>query len=131
MNQKLNTKITTDKTDPLAVENPFSALNLDQLPSGPNLEQAELKGPKESKFRGRIDVRREKLGRAGKTVTTLRGFSLNIPVVELEAVALKLKKICACGGSVKDGAIELQGDVRGRVMDELKKLGFKPIQSGG
>ncbi|MFT5826833.1 MAG: translation initiation factor 1, partial [Yoonia sp.] len=75
--------------------------------------------------------RREKAGRGGKTVTTMREFSTNVPLKELEAMAFNLKKTCACGGALKGRVIELQGDVCDRVMGELEKLGYKPVRAGG
>ena len=55
-------------------------------------------------------VFREKGGRGGKTVTVIRGLD-----GDLTAVA-KVKRHCATGGAVKDGAIEIQGDHRERVV---------------
>lgn len=43
---------------------------------------------------------------------------------DLRAMAKKLKKWCACGGSAKDGVIVLQGDHRERMPDLLERLGF-------
>ncbi len=39
-------------------------------------------------------------------------------------LAKKLKGELACGGTVKDGRIELQGDHRNRVKDILIKSGY-------
>ena len=102
------------------------------MPQGPDLA-SDLKqvAEKEIKSKGRVDVIREKSGRAGKTVTVLREFPANISNEELEVIALKLKKHCACGGSLKERAIELQGDVCEQVMRELQKLKFRPVRCGG
>ena len=97
----------------------------------PGFEKEPAK-KEETKLRGRVDVIREKAGRSGKTVTVLRGFSETISAKELNAVALRLKKNCACGGSLKDNCvIELQGDICEKVMRELEKLGFRPVRCGG
>lgn len=53
-------------------------------------------------------VRLEKKGRAGKAVTVIERLPLAAP--ELEAIAKRLKAKCGTGGTVRDGAIELQGD---------------------
>ena len=49
----------------------------------------------------------------------------------LETLATRLKKLCGAGGAVKDGAIEIQGDHRDRLVVELVKLGYDAKRSGG
>ena len=44
--------------------------------------------------------------------------------IDLKTVAKKLKNKFACGGSVKEQRIELQGDHRGRIQEVLVELGF-------
>ena len=44
--------------------------------------------------------------------------------VDLKDLAKKLKSTLACGGTVKDGMIELQGDHQKKVKEQLIKLGF-------
>jgi translation initiation factor 1 len=41
-----------------------------------------------------------------------------------EALAKNLKQKLACGGTYKEGRIELQGDHIGKIKDLLVKLGF-------
>ncbi|CAN7435775.1 translation initiation factor Sui1 [Pseudomonas sp. LjRoot71] len=74
-------------------------------------------------------VRRETKGRGGKTVTTISG----VPLAEepLKDLASVLKKRCGCGGSLKDGVIEIQGDHVELLLAELIKQGFKAKKSGG
>jgi len=74
-------------------------------------------------------VRRETKGRGGKTVTTVSG----VPLAEepLKELAAALKRRCGCGGSLKDGVIEIQGDHVELLLDELGKRGFKAKKSGG
>ncbi|UQY32600.1 translation initiation factor Sui1 [Pseudomonas fulva] len=74
-------------------------------------------------------VRRETKGRGGKTVTTIGG----VPLGEepLKELASALKKRCGCGGSLKDGVIEIQGDHVELLLAELLKRGFKAKKSGG
>jgi translation initiation factor 1 len=50
---------------------------------------------------------------------------------ELETLATRLKKLCGAGGAVKDGTIEIQGEHRDRLVEELRKLGFEAKRSGG
>ncbi|TBU97162.1 translation initiation factor Sui1 [Phytopseudomonas dryadis] len=74
-------------------------------------------------------VRRETKGRGGKTVTTVRGVPLaEEPLRELASV---LKKRCGCGGALKDGVIEIQGDHVELLIAELQKRGFTAKKSGG
>jgi translation initiation factor 1 len=65
----------------------------------------------------------DRSGRAGKTVTVVDGFVGT--TADLEALGKKLKTMCGTGGSVKDGLILVQGDVRQRIMDILTKEGYK------
>ena len=132
MSKRSKHKISTDGAESGFASNPFGTLNTGGLPSGPSSEQMRPKGvAKKAKSKGRVEVRREKAGRGGKTVTTLREFSTNVPLKELEAMTFNFKKTCACGGALKGRAIELQGDVCDRVMAELEKLGYKPVRAGG
>lgn len=74
-------------------------------------------------------VRRESKGRGGKTVTTISGVPLAMDA--LQDLASALKKRCGCGGSLKDGVIEIQGDHVELLIAELIKRGFKAKKSGG
>jgi translation initiation factor 1 len=49
---------------------------------------------------------------------------LNPHDLDMNALVSNLKSICACGGTIKDGKIELQGDHRAKVRQALEKLGF-------
>jgi len=60
--------------------------------------------------------------RYGKTMTVVDG--LNPHDLDINALVSNLKSICACGGTIKEGRIELQGDHRVKVKDALEKLGF-------
>lgn len=59
--------------------------------------------------------------RYGKIVTVVSGFESGIDV---KKVAKDLKNSLACGGTYRDGLIELQGDHRKKIKDALVKLGF-------
>ncbi len=76
---------------------------------------------------GVVRVFREKGGRGGKTVTVVRG----LPVAELESVASDLKRHCGSGGSVKSGAVEIQGDHREKVAARLTAQGRRVKLAGG
>jgi translation initiation factor 1 len=76
-----------------------------------------------------VRVGREIAGRSGKGVSVITGLPL--AGTELEDLATRLKKLCGAGGSVRDGAIEVQGDHRDRLVAELQKLGYEAKRSGG
>lgn len=76
---------------------------------------------------GVVRVRREV--RNGKTLTVVLGLPLRADA--LAALAAKLKAGCGAGGTAKDGAIELQGDHRERVVDLLQKAGHTVKLAGG
>ncbi len=58
----------------------------------------------------------------GKSMTVVEG--INEKSIDINDLAKKLKGELACGGTVKDGRIELQGDHRNRVKDILVKYGY-------
>ena len=60
--------------------------------------------------------------RFGKLITLVEG--IDNKAVNLKELAKKLKEKLACGGTVKDGIIELQGNHVSHVKQELIKLGF-------
>ncbi|MCD6572366.1 MAG: stress response translation initiation inhibitor YciH [Thermoplasmata archaeon] len=61
--------------------------------------------------------------RYGKMMTLIEGLNPN--EVDLHSLVSKLKSACACGGTVKDGIIELQGDHRVKAKEILEKMGFR------
>lgn len=76
-----------------------------------------------------IRVGRETKGRKGSGVTVVTG--LRLPEPELIALASRLKKVCASGGTVREDVIEIQGDHRDRIVAELSRLGWTAKRSGG
>ena len=78
---------------------------------------------------GIVRVSRETGGRGGKTVTVVRGVPLDAPA--LVGLAATLKAACGCGGTVKDGVIELQGDRRDAAVAHLEKAGWRVRRAGG
>lgn len=91
--------------------------------------------PKEDKIAGtafadgHLRLKRETKGRHGKAVITIAGIPQSHD--QLCDIAAQLKKKCGCGGSVKDGVIEIQGDQRDVISLELTKLGYKLKWAGG
>ena len=60
--------------------------------------------------------------RYGKMMTIVDG--INPHDLDMDALISNLKSTCACGGTIKDGKIELQGDHRIKVKETLEKMGF-------
>ena len=60
--------------------------------------------------------------RYGKMMTVIEG--LNPHDLDMDSLIGNLKSRCACGGTIKDGKIELQGDHRSKVREALEKMGF-------
>ena len=78
----------------------------------------ETLAPKHQKLRIRLDTRQ----RAGKAVTLVEGFEGTAD--DLEELGKKLKTVCGTGGSVKEGAVLVQGDQREKVLQWLLKNGY-------
>lgn len=70
-----------------------------------------------------IKIRLERRKRR-KEVTIVEG--IDPKTFDLWDIVSKLKSKLACGGTAKNGRIELQGDHRDRVKDLLIDLGFSP-----
>lgn len=110
-------------------QNPFGNLSSEGLPEGPDESMAPSPVSKK-KNRGRVDILRQTAHRGGKTVTVVDNF-VGIGLPEKEALAKQMQKACGCGGTVKDGRIEIQGDKRTEVARILTEAGFRPVFAGG
>ncbi len=86
-------------------------------------------GPPSADADGAAKVRREKKGRGGKTVTAVYGLGLDPNT--LKEVGKQIKQACGTGGSVKNGVIEIQGDMVDHVIAQLEKSGYRAKRSGG
>ena len=78
---------------------------------------------------GVVRVRRESKGRGGKTVMVVTGLALDDAA--LNKLSGELKRSCGCGGTCKDGIIEIQGDHGEQILAELAKRGIKAKRAGG
>jgi len=76
-----------------------------------------------------VRVGRETKGRAGKGVTTVTGLPMTL--ADIEALAAQLKKRCGSGGTVREGVIEIQGEHRDSIVEQLIKMGWPAKKSGG
>ena len=78
---------------------------------------------------GVVRISRQTSGRKGKGVCIISGLDLDDN--ELSKLAAELKKKCGCGGAVKQGDIEIQGDKRDLLKTLLEAKGFKVKLAGG
>lgn len=75
-------------------------------------------------------LHRESKGRGGKAVTLVKNLVLTED--DLKALCRQLKQACNCGGTIKNGIIEIQGgDQRPKIAEVLHKLGYKVKLAGG
>ncbi len=133
----LDGKIPTDGGQELG-QNPFGALNAAGLPAVGKVDGvtdrtaavAAKPASPPARNRGRVDILRETGNRGGKTVTVVAGFT-GIGLPEKEQLAKKMRAACGCGGTVKEGRIEIQGDQRETVARILTEAGFRPVFAGG
>ncbi len=77
---------------------------------------------------GVVRIQLKRLG-GGKMASVVVGVPLDEP--ELKELGRELKQKCGVGGSVKDFAIEIQGDKRNVLKAELEKRGYMVKLAGG
>ncbi len=76
-----------------------------------------------------VRIGRETKGRKGSGVSIITGVHLDDK--DLKRLAKRLKQKCGTGGTVKSGTIEIQGDHRNILKQELSNLGYTVKLSGG
>ena len=76
-----------------------------------------------------VYLHRDSKGRRGSSVTLIKNLSLSPDA--LKELGKRLKQACGSGGTIKDGVIEIQGEHREKIAEELKKLGYKVKIAGG
>jgi len=77
----------------------------------------------------RTIVRLDRKGRGGKSVTIIEGLQLSVE--DIEKLLKQLKAKLGTGGTIKNGALEIQGDHCDTVIAELSGMGYMPKRSGG
>jgi translation initiation factor 1 len=78
---------------------------------------------------GIVRLLRDRKGRGGKGVTLIVGLSGSAS--SLAALASELKRACATGGTLRGDVLEIQGDHRVRLKDELERRGYSVKIAGG
>jgi len=78
---------------------------------------------------GVVRVGRETKGRKGKCVTVITGISLDPD--GFRVLTKQLKQRCGTGGTVKAGVIQIQGDHRDMLVEDLNSRGYIVRRSGG
>jgi len=78
---------------------------------------------------GIVRLQRQVKGRNGKPVTLITGLGLTDK--DLKPLAKTLKKKCGVGGSIEQGNILIQGDMRNLLKSELESQGYTVKISGG
>ncbi len=78
---------------------------------------------------GIVRIARQTAGRKGSGVSLITGLDLEDK--ELKNLAKELKKRCGCGGTVKNGVIEIQTDQREILKAFLEKKNYQVKLAGG
>ncbi|HDR1102801.1 stress response translation initiation inhibitor YciH [Pasteurella multocida] len=91
--------------------------------------KTEKPQPTRPKSDGIVRIQRQVSGRKGNGVCVITGLDLSDD--ELKKLATELKKRCGCGGAVKDGTIEIQGEKRDLLKDLLEQKGYRVKLAGG
>jgi len=76
-----------------------------------------------------VYLHRDSKGRGGKPVSLVKNLVLSEE--DMKELAKRLKQLCGSGGTVKDNNIEIQGEHREKIAEELKKIGYKVKIAGG
>jgi translation initiation factor 1 len=97
-----------------------------KLPPKKQKKQKKAATPKND---GIVRVGRETKGRKGAGVTVIIGIPSHPE--GLKQIAKALKQKCGTGGTVKNGVIEIQGDHRDLLVEELSARGYTVKRAGG
>ena len=103
----------------------LATFKFDNLESEPN--HYTPKSPKKKKQFLEAHYSRKK--RAGKVVTLIKGFQGSSQ--ELKKLGKTLKNALGVGGTIKNGEIIIQGNLRDKIMELLKKMGHDVKRVGG
>ena len=74
------------------------------------------------KQRATVTVEKRK---RGKLVTVIRGLAAGTPEPHLSQLLGRLKTDCGAGGSIQEGALEIQGNHQNRLVTLLSGMGYR------
>ena len=103
----------------------LASFKFDNLESEPN--HYTPKSPKKKKQFLEAHYSRKK--RAGKVVTLIKGVQGSGE--ELKKLGKTLKNALGVGGTIKNGEIIIQGNLRDKIMELLKEMGHDVKRVGG
>ena len=86
-------------------------------------EEPQVEAPEAPLKKQRLIVSIDRRRRAGKQVTPVTGFAGED--AQLEELGRQLKARLGVGGSVKDGEILIQGDLRDKIVSLLTEMGHQ------
>ena len=107
--------MTKKKMQKIDLENFFIYSN---EPKGEEPEEVHTPDPHLQK----LTVRKERKGRGGKVVNLVEGFVGSEDA--LLQLGKRIKQHCGTGGSVKDGAVIIQGDLSDKIVQFLVQEGY-------
>ena len=114
--QETSTSIPIDKKKRKGI---VYSTNPDYTYSAEDETEVDTLPPNQQKLRVYI----ERKGRAGKTVTIIKGF-VGIKQ-DLNSLGTQIKQQLGVGGSIKDGEIIIQGSHKEKIEEILRKIGYK------
>ncbi len=133
---KKSKKIAVEGSSNELNESPFGALDSSGLPESSvlsnrlEIEKAQEPSENKKKSRGRVDVVRQRSAGSGGWSTIAKNF-VGISIEEKNSLKKTMQKRCGVGGTVKNGAIEIQGDKREEIRKILESAGFRVVFAGG
>ena len=74
----------------------------------------------------KINISKQKKGRKGKTITLIKGITVQDEFQNRELLK-KMKVFCGTGGTLIENVIQLQGDMVARSIEFLRKEGFQNL----
>jgi translation initiation factor 1 len=118
-------KIQLAPENPFELNNPFSNLQIDNLPLGDPVPPSQEACVKPKSALGRVVLRRETAHRGGKIVIVIHDFAPCISNRSIEDLGRKLRSVCGCGGTTRERTIEIQGNQVERIRTVLEEEGFR------